>query len=100
VRMQQLNVRRPQPLPAAGALATPAWWGPEEDADAKAAAKGCPAAEHNCHRCVRERCPMGLRVCRTCATWSSARGRIGACERGKPRRTLATESCSNWRMRG
>ena len=98
MRMQQLNIRRPMPLPVAGALATPAWWGPEEDADARAAAKGCHK-QGLCHRCTSERCADSLRVCRTCATWSSARGRIGACEHGQPRRTLATGSCSDWRAR-
>ena len=96
--MQQLNVRRPQPLPAAGALATPAWWGPEEDADAKAAAKGCHK-QGLCHRCTSERCADSLRVCRTCSAWASRAGKIGTCVAGQARRTLGTGACGNWRAR-
>ncbi len=99
MRLLQLNVRRPKPLPVAGALARPAWWGPEEDAAVRAARRGCLAGEHNCDRCKRGLCPEALRVCRICAKWHSARGRIGACEHGQPKRTLATESCNQWRGR-
>lgn len=103
--MSMMDVRRrPARLPTAGAPARPAWWGPEDDADRNAAARGCPKTGALCAYCTIK-CPLERRSCRTCAMWASADGALGVCERGPAGAagdepgTRAGDFCRHWRAR-
>jgi hypothetical protein len=90
---------QPKPaLRAEGALKTPAWWTPEDQADRNAATLGCRHALHNCAE-SRKRCPLNVQVCRTCAMWASEDGHAGTCERGEARPTRRIDFCPGWRGR-
>ena len=93
MRMQMQNIKRPLPLPL-----LPEWWTGDDENNRNVAQRGCQMAAQNCTRCAVEVCPESLRLCRVCAYWGSAIGRVGMCEKDG-RVVKPGHGCSKWGAR-
>ena len=96
LRMQMAAVQAPPP--PGWAPPKPSWWTANDAADVHSALRGCPTPEANCLYYRTDRCPAGLRRCRTCGAWASDDGIDGYCLVAR-QPADSRDDCTRWRAR-